>query len=70
MAQKSELPLAPPLNLRLVRGDFEAMATLFPAMGASVAIRKLVHNYVKRVRASVAPLDIDLEATDLTELMS
>lgn len=67
--RKSEIPLDSPKNLRLGLGDFEAMGTLFPRIGASVAIRILVHNYVKRLRASLAPVDLTLSTDDLKELL-
>lgn len=68
MGRKSELPIVEK-RLRLVEGDFEAMGALFPALGASVAIRKLINNYVRKVQASVAPLDISLTGAELKELL-
>lgn len=57
--RRSEIELAKK-TLNLGRGDFEAMGALFPTMGASTAIRILVHNYVQKVRQATAPVDIEL----------
>lgn len=66
--KKSDLPLHKK-TLNLVEGDFEAMGALFPSMGASNAIRVLIHSYVKRIRASMAPVDIDVSLNDIKELV-
>lgn len=58
VGRRSELPIEKK-KINLVVGDFEAMGTLFPSLGPSVAIRVLVHSYVKRVRSSLQPLDIE-----------
>lgn len=66
---RSEIPLVKK-TLNLGVGDFEAMGALFPGLGGSNAIRVLVHNYVKRVRESLAPVDIAvLDEAQLQELI-
>lgn len=67
--RRSEIPLVKK-TLNLGVGDFEAMGALFPAMGGSNAIRILIHNYVKRVRSALEPVDIDLADIDLNELLT
>jgi hypothetical protein len=67
-ARKSEHPLKQHV-LQLVDGDFEAMRTLFPGLAPTVAIRLLVHNYIKKVRASAAPVDIEIPTEDVKELL-
>ena len=68
--RRSEIPLVKK-TLNLGVGDFEAMGALFPAMGGSNAIRILVHNYVRKVRESLAPVDIaGLDDFQLEELMT
>lgn len=67
--RKSEFALEKKV-LNLAVGDFEAMGDLFPAMGPTVAIRTLIHNYVRKVRASVAPIDIEIPTDSLQELIN
>ena len=67
--RRSEIPLHKK-TLNFGVGDFEAMGGLFPGLGASTAIRILVHNYVKKVRDSLEPLDIAVLSPDeLKELI-
>ena len=67
--RRSELPLVKK-TLNLGVGDFEAMGALFPGLGGSNAIRILVHNYVKRVREALEPVEIAvLNETELKELI-
>lgn len=66
--RKSEIPCERK-TIRLGIGDFEAMEALFPQLGATVAIRTLVHNYIKRMRASLAPVDLSVSPQDLKELL-
>jgi hypothetical protein len=68
MPRKSPVPLEDK-NIRLVAGDWERLRALFPAIGPSIAIRTLVHQFVLRAVAAVEPLeeldlpsDINLEA--------
>lgn len=51
MARKSEDELQKH-TLHLFRGDFEKLQLLFPALGASVVIRKLVRNTIQRAEAT------------------
>lgn len=67
--RRSEIPLVKK-TLNLGVGDFEAMGALFPGLGGSNAIRILVHNYVRRVRESLAPVEIaTLDPNQLKELI-
>lgn len=67
--RRSEIPLVKK-TLNLGAGDFEAMGALFPGLGGSNAIRILVHNYVRRVRESLEPVDIAiLDEAQLKELI-
>lgn len=69
MANRSDQPLAVH-KLRLVEGDFQSMGVLFPNLGPSTAIRVLVHNYVKRVKAATSPIDLDLpDPTSVKDLI-
>lgn len=66
--KKSDIPFEK-ITLRLGVGDFAAMGVLFPQLGASVAIRTLVHNYVKSIQASLAPVELELQPDDLKDLL-
>ena len=67
--RRSEIPLVKK-TLNLGVGDFEAMSALFPGLGGSNAILILVHNYVKRVREALEPVEIAvLNETELKELI-
>jgi hypothetical protein len=67
-ARKSELPLRTHA-LQLVDGDFDAMRTLFPNMPPTVAIRLLIHNYIKKVRAATAPVDLEIPTDQIKDII-
>lgn len=47
------------LNLR--RGDFEAMASLFPSLEPSQAIRQLISAFVDRHQSAPKPIPLSLQ---------
>jgi len=49
-------------TLNLFRGDYDALALLFPDLGAGPVIRQLVHDFLKRAeaQASEAP-DVEVK---------
>ena len=66
---KAEIPLQYH-NIGLGVGDYAAMGALFPALGAPKAIRTLVHNYIKSVRAATSPIEIVAAPEELGELIN
>lgn len=48
-------------NVSLFEGDLEKMQALFPSMGASAAIRKLVRNFLARVESTPSKIDINID---------
>lgn len=56
-------------NIRLFKGDYAAIGTLFPKMKAGPAIRAIVRNFLERNRASAEPLNIELPLDVLDEVM-
>lgn len=67
--RKSDLPLEKKI-LNLAVGDFEAMGALFPELGPTVAIRVLIHNFVRKVRAATSPVDIEIPVDNIQEFMT
>ncbi len=65
---KSAIPLQEH-KINLFKGDLQRLQDLFPAQGGSAAVRQLVRNFIKRVEASQAPLDLSLPQVDLKELI-
>ncbi len=66
--RKSEIPFEKK-SISLGVGDFARMQKLFPQMGATVAIRTLIRNYIRQIEASAAPIDIDLNPEIITEIL-
>jgi hypothetical protein len=66
--RRSDIPFEKKI-LNLGVGDFEAMGMLFPALGPTVAIRTLVHNYVRKVRSATAPVDIEIPEENIEDLI-
>jgi len=65
---KSKIPLVLK-PIRLFENDFERMQTLFPRLGAGVAIRHLVRNYIKQIEGAAAPIEIELPNQSVEELL-
>lgn len=62
----SEIPLTKH-NINLFEGDFTRLSTLFPTLGASIAIRHIVRETIRRAEAAkgTAPLDLsDINAEE------
>lgn len=66
--RKSDIPFEK-RTLNLGRGDFERMGQLFPRMGAAVAIRTLLRNYIRQIEATAAPIDIIINPETIEELL-
>lgn len=66
---KSKIPLILK-PIRLFEGDFERMQDLFPSLGGGVAIRHLVHNYIKTIEGSAKPIEIELPSGTVEELLN
>ena len=49
------------VTLNLVAGDMERLRTFFPDVGASVVVRRLVHQYVKKLEGEVEVPQINVE---------
>lgn len=54
--------------IRLFVGDFAKLQIMFPQMGATAAIRTLVHSFIKRVEGTSAPLEIELPDAVMEDL--
>lgn len=54
--------------IRLFAGDFAKLQVLFPKLGATAAIRTLVHSFITRVEGTARPLEIDLPDAVLADL--
>lgn len=63
---KSPIPLVLK-PIRMFEGDFEKMQVLFPRLGAGVAIRTLVRNYIKQIEGAAVPIEIELPADQSIE---
>ena len=50
----------------LYRGDLQALAGRFPSLGASVVIRRLIRNYLKKLEEGQLPMNReDIEAAEV-----
>jgi hypothetical protein len=52
-------------NIRLFKGDYEKLGTLFPRVGAGPAIRLLVRQLLERAEAAKSPVDLGLNLEDI-----
>lgn len=43
-------------TLHLYEGDFDRVGSFFPEIGASVAVRRLVREYLNKLEAGLTPL--------------
>ena len=66
--KRSDIPFEK-VTLNLGRGDFVRMGELFPRLGAGVAIRTLVRNYIRQIEAATAAAEIELNPQTVTELL-
>lgn len=68
--KRSDIPFEK-VSLNLGRGDFARMGELFPRLGAGVAIRTLVRNYIRQIEAATAAVApaIELNPQTVTELL-
>lgn len=66
--KRSDIPFEK-VSLNLGRGDFARMGALFPNIGAGVAIRTLVRNYIRQIEATAAPINVDINPLTVTELL-
>lgn len=49
-------------TLNLIRGDFEILQSLYPEVGASVVVRTIVHQFVKKLNSkNEQPPEIEVE---------
>jgi hypothetical protein len=62
MARKAEHDLRKH-TLNLFAGDVEKIQNFFPEIGASVIIRKIVHEFVERVEAEVEGTKVSVKVT-------
>jgi hypothetical protein len=66
--KKSDIPFEK-VSLNLGQGDFEEMGRLFPRIGAGVAIRTLVRNYIRQIKAATAAPEIDIDHSNIEALL-
>lgn len=52
-------------NIRLFKGDYEKLGTIFPTVGAGPAIRLLVRQLIERAEAAKSPADLDLNLEEI-----
>lgn len=52
-------------NIRLFKGDYEKLGSIFPKMGAGPAIRLLVRQTLERAEAAKSPVNLDLNLEDI-----
>lgn len=63
---KEDLPLEK-VTLNLYAGDFDKLGEMFKTVGASKAIRTIIHAYIQRVEAQLAQapqVKIDVELNE------
>lgn len=52
MAKKSRKPLQK-VTINLYHGDLAELETMYPQLGATVAVREIVHNYIRNINTKV-----------------
>lgn len=57
---RAERPLTKHTML-LFEGDFAELQDLYPDIGASAMVRRLIEKYLERVRANGGPVDVNVE---------
>lgn len=68
MRHRSHIPLVE-TKIRLYEGDLARLQDLFPKQGAAGAIRLLVRNFLAKIEASQAPVEISLSDNIVTEIL-
>lgn len=48
-------------TLLLYEGDFDKLASYFPTLGGSVAIRRIVRSYIEKIDHTVPPQNIEIK---------
>lgn len=65
MARTTETEPLKKHTLFLYRGDFDKLATFYPELGASVAVRRIIRKQIERLEASVSPAPVMKDELDV-----